>query len=125
MGDKIKVRKGKDGYSYPYTSPDLVIDKDGKSSTTKFNELDSKTIILEKDNTSLKGIKDTTYDNLTTNDKTIIGGINEVTSQIKDIANEKFTTTNDIYQNIKHIKSIYYVDECIITFVDDDGKVNF
>lgn len=41
MSDKMKVRDGNDGYSYPYTSPDLVIDKDGKSSTTKFNELDS------------------------------------------------------------------------------------
>lgn len=41
MSDKIKVRDGKDGYSYPYTSPDLVIDKDGKSNTTKFNEIDS------------------------------------------------------------------------------------
>lgn len=41
MSDKMKVRDGKDGYSYPYTSPDLVIDKDGKSNTTKFEELDS------------------------------------------------------------------------------------
>lgn len=92
---KIKTRRGEDGYSYPYTSPDLVIDKDGKSSTTKFNELDSKTIILERDNTSLKGIKDTTYDTLTTNDKTIIGSINEVTSQIKDIANYSLTKGTD------------------------------
>lgn len=41
MSDKMKVRDGKDGYSYPYTSPDLVIDKDGKSNTSKFNEIDS------------------------------------------------------------------------------------
>lgn len=41
MGDKMKVRDGNDGYSYPYTSPDLVMDKDGKSNTTKFNEIDS------------------------------------------------------------------------------------
>ena len=41
MSDKMKVRDGKDGYSYPYTSPDLVIDKNGKSNTTKFEELDS------------------------------------------------------------------------------------
>lgn len=25
--DKMKVREGVDGYSYPYTSPDLVVDK--------------------------------------------------------------------------------------------------
>lgn len=107
MGDKMKVREGNDGYSYPYTSPDLVIDKDGKSSTTKFNELDSKTIILERDNTSLKGIKDATYDNLTTTDKTIIGGINEVKSQIKDIAknfNEQLgANTNELNSKIDEI----------------------
>lgn len=40
MGDKMKVRQGDDGYSYPYTSPDLVVDKDGKSNTSKFNEID-------------------------------------------------------------------------------------
>ena len=37
MGDKMKVREGKDGYSYPYTSTDLVIDNNGKSNTSKFN----------------------------------------------------------------------------------------
>lgn len=41
MSDKMKVREGNDGYSYPYTSPDLVVDKNGKSVSTKFNEIDS------------------------------------------------------------------------------------
>ena len=41
MSDKMKVRDGKDGYSYPYTSPDLVIDENGKSNTSKFNEIDA------------------------------------------------------------------------------------
>lgn len=52
---KIKTRRGEDGYNYPYTSPDLVIDKDGKSNTAKFNDIDTKfndikdkQIILEK-----------------------------------------------------------------------------
>ena len=26
MAKQIKTRRGKDGFSYPYTSPDLVID---------------------------------------------------------------------------------------------------
>lgn len=39
MSDKMKVREGKDGFDYPYTSPDIVIDENGKSATTKFNEL--------------------------------------------------------------------------------------
>ena len=41
MPKSIKSRKGKDGFNYPYTSPDLVIDKNGRSATTKFNEIDS------------------------------------------------------------------------------------
>lgn len=41
MPKNMKVRQGKDGYSYPYTSPDLVIDQNGKSTTTKFNEINS------------------------------------------------------------------------------------
>lgn len=41
MNDKMKVREGEDGYSYPYTSPDLVVDENGKSNTTKFNEINS------------------------------------------------------------------------------------
>lgn len=52
MSDKMKVREGKDGYSYPYTSPDLVVDENGKSTTTKFNEISSQF----KDIANLEGI---------------------------------------------------------------------
>ena len=41
MPKNMKTRKGKDGFNYPYTSPDLVIDKTGKSNTKKFEEIDS------------------------------------------------------------------------------------
>lgn len=41
MSDKMRVRDGNDGYSYPYTSPDLVVDEKGKSNTKKFEEIDS------------------------------------------------------------------------------------
>lgn len=41
MSDKMRVREGDDGYAYPYTSPDLVIDNNGKSNTSKFNEIDT------------------------------------------------------------------------------------
>lgn len=41
MPKDMKTRKGKDGFNYPYTSPDLVIDANGKSATTKFNEISS------------------------------------------------------------------------------------
>lgn len=108
MSKKIKTRKGKDGYSYPYTSPDLVIDDTGKSNTTKFNEIDTqfkdiegKQITLEKDDTSFDGVDDTIHDNLTTTDKRIIGAINEVNTQCKDIANKFMYVTEEIvYKNI-------------------------
>lgn len=41
MSDKMKVRQGNDGYCYPYTSDDLVVDENGKSNTKKFEEIDS------------------------------------------------------------------------------------
>ena len=41
MEKKMKTRKGKDGFDYPYTSPDIVIDENGKSNTKKFEEIDS------------------------------------------------------------------------------------
>lgn len=41
MAKKMKTRKGKDGFDYPYTSPDLVIDGNGKSATKKIDELSS------------------------------------------------------------------------------------
>lgn len=55
MAKNIKTRKGSDGFHYPYTSPDLVVDGNGKSVTAKFNEIDSqfkdiaKVIELDKD----------------------------------------------------------------------------
>lgn len=70
MGKKMRTRKGSDGYDYPYTSPDLVIDSEGKSNTKKFDEV----------NTQLKDIanigKLTDLD--TTEKSSIVGAINEV-----------------------------------------------
>lgn len=39
MEKKMKTRKGKDGFDYPYTSPDIVIDENRKSVTKKFEEI--------------------------------------------------------------------------------------
>lgn len=87
MAKNIKTRRGKDGSYYPYTSPDLVIGSDGKNVTTRFKELEDEQIKLIEDGTTT-GIKDTQYDTLETTDKTIIGGINELVSQYKDIAKQ-------------------------------------
>lgn len=45
-------------------------------------------INLIEDDTSMNGISDTNHDNLETTNKTIIGAINEVNTQFKDIAND-------------------------------------
>lgn len=45
-------------------------------------------INLLEDDTSMEGISDTVHDTLETDDKRIIGGINEVNAKLKDIANE-------------------------------------
>ena len=54
-------------------------------------------INLIEDDTSMEGISDTTHDNLETTNKTIIGGINEVNSQLKDIANKTVIEGNKLY----------------------------
>lgn len=74
--DKMRVRQGEDGYSYPYTSPDLVVDKTGKSTTTKFTELENK---IEKVGST--SIDDTN----TATDKT--WSSSKIDTQFKDIAN--------------------------------------
>ena len=58
-------------------------------------------INLIEDDTSMNGISDTVHDNLETANKTIIGGINEVNSQLKDIAKqiEKVKSSSLINQN--------------------------
>lgn len=59
MSDKMKVRDGNDGYSYPYTSPDLVVDKNGKSNTSKFNEIDAQFKDIANKNIMQKTSNDT------------------------------------------------------------------
>lgn len=66
---------------------DVDYDGTGTSTKDKIEELVDNQITLEKDDTSFNGVDDTIHDNLTTTDKRIIGAINEVNSQFKDIAN--------------------------------------
>jgi hypothetical protein len=79
-GDKIttaELNRMEDGIGY---------------NNTQIKDIKSKQIVLEKDDTSMDGIEDTTHDTLTTTNKTIIGGINEVNSQIKNIASKTIDT---------------------------------
>lgn len=102
MSKNIKTRKGKDGFNYPYTSPDLVIDSTGESQTTKNNNmkadiqtLKDNEVTLVKDEISMEGIKDNEYPTLTTTNKTLIEAINEVNSQCKDIENYSLAIGTD------------------------------
>lgn len=52
-------------------------------------------INLIEDDTSMEGISDSVHDTLNTNDKTIIGGINEINAKLKDIANLSLTIGGD------------------------------
>ena len=67
---------------------DVDYDGTGTSTKDKIEELVDNQITLEKDDTSFDGVDDTIHDNLTTTDKRIIGAINEVNAQFKDIAKQ-------------------------------------
>ena len=72
--------------------------EEAKNSSTPYDDtaikadiqnLKTNQVNLVEDETSMEGIKDNEYPTLTTTDKTLIGSINEVNAQCKDIANEK------------------------------------
>lgn len=110
MGDKMKIREGKDGYCYPYTSTDLVVNKEGKSNTTKFNEID----------TQLKDIvNEIPYDNI--RNYSIIGNGVQISQEVlynffDTISNKenislffppgKYNMENMIFRNIENTKNL-------------------
>ena len=59
-----------------------------ETNTKNIVQVKENQIKLIEDDTSMEGISDTTHDNLQTTNKTIIGGINELNSQFKDIVND-------------------------------------
>ena len=65
-------------------------------------QVEENQINLVEDDTSMEGISDTVYDSLETSDKTIIGAINEVNTQCKDIANNFTTEQTDSSFIIKY-----------------------
>ena len=69
MSKNIKTIKSSDGFYYPYTSPDIVVDSTGENQTTKNNNMKTEIqtikdnqINLVEDDTSMEGISDTEYD---------------------------------------------------------------
>ena len=60
-------------------------------------QVEENQINLVEDDTSMEGISDSVHDTLNTNDKTIIGAINEVNTQCADIAKKTIVEGNKIY----------------------------
>ena len=86
MSDKMKVRDGNDGYSYPYTSPDLVIDENGKSVKKRIDEVESK--IKENGGATIDDVN-------TSTDKT--WSSSKIDSQFKNIAKKTIIENNKLY----------------------------
>ncbi len=92
---------------------DIDYDGTGKNAKQELEEkIEEAKITLVKDETSMEGIKDNEYPTLTTQDKTLIGSINEVNAQYKDIVNKKIDTATlsekelTFFANNKAIKTI-------------------
>lgn len=100
-GKKMRSKKGKDGYSYPYTITDIVLDANGNNLTNSLKNMNDSILDLEESavdfvedgnsiDTSVEEYKD-----LTTNNKTIIGSINEVNNKTIILEKDEFSV-NDI-----------------------------
>ena len=66
-----------------------------KEARQKVKTVEENQIELVEDELSMEGISDITYDTLQTTNKTLIGGVNEVNSQLKDIATFSLTKGTD------------------------------
>ena len=80
---------------------------DAPTIKSDIQDLKDNKINLIEDETSMEGISDTEHDTLETKDKRIIGAINEVNSQCKDIANNKAFKTLAIKKSGKNIQIAY------------------
>ena len=136
MEKNMKTRKGKDGFHYPYTSPDLVIDGNGKSNTKKFEEISSqfkdiaKKTIVEGNKIYLAKNDGTKLDEGT--DLPTSSGSSEADGiTIKD-TNNNFTATNvegalsELFQNVSNGKQLIataITDKGVATSSDDTFQI--
>ena len=74
-------------------------------------------IKLIEDDTSMEGISDSVHDTLETDDKTIIGGINELNSQFKDIAKqiESGNIGNNVEPALMDMPRVYFSEGTLPT----------
>ena len=102
MAKNMKIRRGNDGFSYPYTSPDLVIDENGKSATTRFNEI----------STQFKDIAN----------KTIPSVKGELTANIVNAMNVSNNLLNNKYRIKSYHRDFYIEDGYVKTLQITDSK---
>lgn len=80
------------------------MDKVGRD---KIQALEDNQIQVDRDDTSITGIDDTVHDSLETDDKRIIGGINEVNKKVKTLD----TQYNDIVKKVNGITSSSLINQ--------------
>ena len=132
MAKNIKTRKGNDGFHYPYTSPDLVIDGNGKSVTTKFSEINTQFNEIAE---QVENIGQPTQEQINAViDKAIQDGkIPSDASELNIIdTNNNFISTNvegalsELFQNVSNGKQLIataITDKGVTTSSDDTFQV--
>ena len=88
-----------------------------KEARQKVKTVEENQIELVEDELSMEGISDITYDTLQTTNKTLIGGVNEVNSQLKDIAKqiESGNIGNNVEPALMDMPRIYFSEGTLPT----------
>ena len=87
------------------------MDKVGRD---KIQALEDNQIQVDRDDTTITGIDDTVHDSLETDDKRIIGGINEVNKKVKTLDTQYKDITNKTNKIITTHENLINVDKCLV-----------
>lgn len=118
MEKKMKTRKGKDGFDYPYTSPDIVVDETGKSSTKKFEEISTQCKDIDKK------INDLTLDTLSSKVSAPELSTNKLKNPLRILLNDNTFEVNfqDLKVYVKNQYSYYVTEYGFIDCRKSDGS---
>ena len=96
MTKNMKTRKGEDGFNYPYTSPDIVIDENGISATKKFDEINTQLGDIKTDlqNVVIYNPDDTNEDFITA-DNIAFSDSNFTATNVKGAISELFQSASN------------------------------
>ena len=132
MEKKMKTRKGKDGFDYPYTSPDIVIDENGESATKKIDKIntqlediakqtvieDGKLYLVKADGTKLDegtNISSTGSIDLTNYQQKTDNTLSTTQKEIPKAINEVNDKINSVETNLQNV----------VIYNPDDGDEDF